>query len=71
MHKSTFQYLKPTDDQLSIMDMVRSDFAAFSDMLDHLLPEGADKDHVIRLIRDAAMWANVAITREADGSPRE
>ena len=35
------------------------------------LPVGADKDHVIRLIRDSAMWANVALTRYDDGSPRK
>jgi hypothetical protein len=35
----------------------------------HLQP-GADRDHVLRTLRTAAMWANVCITREADGTPR-
>ena len=70
MHESVFEYLKPTVDQLKTMADVRSDFRVFADSLSHTLPDGADKDHVMRLLRTCAMWANVAITRNDDGSPR-
>jgi|688.fasta_scaffold395337_2 hypothetical protein len=70
LHHSTFQYLTPTTDQMEQMQLVRGDFEIFVKLLDYKLPEGQDKDHVIRLIRDAAMWSNVCITREADGAPR-
>ena len=71
LHDSTFQYLKPSEKQLDTMSPLRDDFARFAHLLEQCLPDGPDKTHVIRLIRDAAMWAHVSITRHADGSPRE
>ena len=71
MHHSTYEYLKPTDAQVEQMDLVRRAAKEFAIVLDRNLPEGPDKDHVIRSHRQTAMWANVAITRLADGSPRE
>jgi hypothetical protein len=71
MHSSTFDYLKPTDDQLQVMANVRAEFRLLVESLDHSLPDGPDKTYVIRKLRECAMWANVAITRNADGAPRE
>lgn len=70
MHESTYEYLKPTDDQLEAMAKVRSAAKAYGDALEALLPDGPDKTFVIRAHRSNAMWANVAITRQPDGSPR-
>ena len=39
--------------------------------LQALLPDGADKTYVLRKLRELAMWNNVAITREPDGTPRK
>jgi hypothetical protein len=39
--------------------------------LEALLPDGPDKTFVIRAHRSNAMWANVAITRLPDGTPRQ
>jgi hypothetical protein len=33
------------------------------------LPPEPDKTYVLRQLRDRAMWANVAITRQPDGTP--
>ena len=70
LHHSAFDYLKPTEEQLSTMAEVRSKFADFVTGLDACLPEGPDKTYVIRKLRECAMWANVSITRQADGAPR-
>ncbi len=70
MHASTFEYLKPTDQQLETMASARDEFRKLTASLDVLLPDGPDKTYVMRKLRECAMWANVAITREADGSPR-
>ena len=70
MHSSTYEYLKPTDAQVEKMARVRAAAAAYSAVLEAELPDGPDKTFVIRNHRSNAMWANVAITREADGSPR-
>lgn len=70
LHPSTFGYLKPTDDQMNTMGAAREAFAAFMKTLDGFLPEGPDKTYVMRQLRDCAMWANIAITRNPDGSPR-
>lgn len=70
MHSSTFEYLKPTDAQVEAMAELRKAAADYCSILDHILPDGPDKTFVIRAHRSNAMWANVAITRLPDGTPR-
>jgi hypothetical protein len=70
MHASTYEYLKPTEEQVSAMAQVRAAAKAYNDVLDAILPDGPDKTFVIRAHRSNAMWANVAITRLPDGTPR-
>lgn len=70
LHSSTFEYLKPTDSQVARMARVREAAKVYADILDKELPDGADKTFVLRAHRSNAMWANVAITRQADGAPR-
>lgn len=70
MHESTYEYLKPTEGQMNAMSDLRQAARIFGDILDALLPEGPDKTYVIRKHRENAMWANVAITRQPDGTPR-
>lgn len=70
MHPSTYEYLKPTEDQIAKMARVRAAAKAYSDILDAELPDGPDKTFVIRAHRSNAMWANVSITRLPDGTPR-
>ena len=71
LHGSTFEFLKPTDQQIADMGVLRAAGASYARMLDSVLPDGPDKDHCLRLVRDAAMWANVCMTRWANGEPRE
>lgn len=70
LHPSTFEYLKPTDEQVAHMATVRQSFFTFAKVLDAALPDGPDKTYVMRKIREVSMWANTALTRNADGSPR-
>jgi hypothetical protein len=70
MHPSTFGYLKPTEAQVQVMEQVREAALAYGEALERLLPDGPDKTFTIRNHRTTAMWANVAITRQPDGSPR-
>lgn len=70
MHPGTFDYLKPTDGQVKTMQTVREGYAALCRLVDTNCPAGADKDHAIRILRESAMWANICITRESDGTPR-
>lgn len=70
MHNSAFEYLKPTDEQVEAMSRVRAAAKAFCDVLEAELPDGPDKTFAIRGHRSNAMWANVAITRQPDGTPR-
>lgn len=71
MHTSTFEYLKPTNEQIDKMSYLRQTTAAYADTLERELPDGADKTYILRSLRSLAMWINVSITREADGTPRE
>ena len=70
MDATTYDYLKPTDEQVARMQRVREAAKAFSNVLEQELPDGPDKTFVIRNHRTTGMWANVAITRQPDGSPR-
>lgn len=71
MHLATFDYLKPTERQLEVMEKARVAARDYADELLLLLPEGPDKTYAIRKLREVAMWVNVAITRQPDGAPRE
>lgn len=71
LHASTFKYLKPTDAQIEEMAIVREAAADYCKVLEEALPDGPDKTFIIRAHRSNAMWANVAITRQADGTPRQ
>lgn len=70
LHPSTFEYLKPREAQIEQMALVRQAAKEYCDKLDQILPEGPDKTYIIRAHRSNAMWANVTITRNPDGSPR-
>lgn len=69
-HPTTFEYLKPTEDQVKTMETARIAARTYAEALDRTLPDGPDKTYALRKLREIAMWANVAITREANGAPR-
>lgn len=70
MDVSTYEFLAPTAEQKALMDRLRAAAHIYSTILEDWLPDGPDKDFCIRSIRTTAMWANVALTRHADGRPR-
>jgi hypothetical protein len=70
LHYSTFEYLMPTDDQKEAMQRCRTAFGLFVGVIEQEMPDGPDKTYVMRKLREAAMWVNVGITRNSDGSPR-
>jgi hypothetical protein len=70
MHESTYEYLKPTIEQMEQMNKVREAAKVYGEELEALLPDGPDKTFAIRAHRSNAMWVNVAITRQPDGTPR-
>lgn len=70
LHESTFGYLNPTDAQKETMNILREAAAEYAQVLERHLLDGPDKTHVLRMHRQNAMWVNVCVTREADGTPR-
>ena len=70
LHNSTFDYLKPTGDQMSDMADMRAAAKQYADAIEGTLLNLADKTYALRKLREVAMWVNVAITRQPDGSPR-
>lgn len=67
---NAFDYLNPTEEQLATMKALRSASQFYCEALEKLLPDGPDKTFTIRNHRTTAMWANICITRQPDGSPR-
>jgi hypothetical protein len=70
LHPETFEYLAPTEEQKKIMEQVREATRDYAAALEVFLPDGPDKTYTLRKLREVAMWSNVSITREADGTPR-
>jgi hypothetical protein len=70
MDPTTFDYLKPTDEQLEMMTACRQRFTDLGSFLTLTLPEGPDKTYLMRKLREVAMWANITITRQPNGAPR-
>jgi hypothetical protein len=70
LHNTTFGYLKPTSTQTAAMDVCRLAALEYAHKLDQHVPDGPDKTYLLRKLREVAMWANVAIARNPDGSPR-
>jgi hypothetical protein len=71
LHNSTFEYLKPNEVQTETMKRMREAVRAYASEVDTHVPSGPDKTFILRQLREVAMWVNVAITRNPDGSPRE
>jgi hypothetical protein len=71
LHTTTFEYLKPTERQLTAMLHMRHAALIYSEAIEENVPEGPDKTYILRRLREIAMWVNVALTRNADGSPRD
>jgi len=71
MHASTFDYLKPTDQQIENMAIMRQASKAYCQAIEAMVPDGPDRTYLVRKHREVAMWINVAITRQPDGAPRQ
>lgn len=70
MHISTFEYRRATDEQIKTMEEARQCAFVYANAIEALIPDGPDKTYMLRKFREVAMWANIAITRNPDGSPR-
>lgn len=70
LHSSTFDYLKPTDEQVATMNDLRHRASVYAQAVDAAIPDGPDKTYLLRKFREVAMWVNIAITRNPDGSQR-
>ena len=71
LHGLTFDYLSPTLEQVATMQKARFAAKHYAQELELVLPDGPDKTYILRQLREVAMWVNVAITRNPDGSPRQ
>lgn len=70
LHETTFGYLQPTDKQIDRMAPCRTAADEYAAIIDLNVEDGPDKTYLLRKLREVAMWVNIAITRQPDGSPR-
>ena len=40
MHPTTFEYLKPTDEQIDTLTILRANFKRTADLIESVIPEG-------------------------------
>jgi hypothetical protein len=71
VHPNTFEYYKPTEQQIEKMEMLRKAAKDYAYLLEENLNTGPDKTFVLRSLRTLAMWVNVCVTRDTDGQPRD
>jgi hypothetical protein len=70
MDKATFERLAPTDQQLANVTHMRGAFGLLLGEVMAHVPDGPDRTYVIRQLRTCAMWCNMSITHQPDGSAR-
>ena len=70
LHPSTFDYLKPREGQIEVINALREYTKEYAERIDQALDDGPDKTYILRRIRETAMWINACLTRHPDGSPR-
>jgi DhnA family fructose-bisphosphate aldolase class Ia len=70
IHDSTFDHLSPTEDQERSMLALREAAKAYAAAVSAHVPPGSDRAYILRKFREVAMWADVAVVREPDGTPR-
>jgi hypothetical protein len=71
LHSATFGYLSPSPEQMRTMGILQEAASLYANALDQHVPNGPDKTYLLRRLREVAMWANIAVTRNPDGSPRQ
>ena len=69
-HPHVFTSVLPSEAQKARMDTMSTAFLGLLSYIHQHVPEGPDRTYVIRKVRETAMWCNVAIMRNPDGSPR-
>ena len=70
LHLSTFDYLKPREGQIEVMNALRQAAKEYAAVLEQALDDGPDKTYILRKLRELVMWVDVTLTREANGTPR-
>ena len=71
LHETSFQYLRPSPEQIIVMGDVRKAYEVLYAAIDELVPEGRYKSLAITELEASAMFANKGIVRYSDGEPRE
>lgn len=70
MDATLFEHLPPTEQQKIYVQEVQEAFKVLAGTLERLVPDGSDRIYAMRRLREVAMWVNIAITRNPNGSPR-
>lgn len=65
-----FDKVIPNEEQAFLMEELKQKVFSLICFIDLDLPDGEDKKHAIRLVRNAMMWANVCILKDDNGAPR-
>jgi len=55
---------------MELMTTCREAAADYAEVIDQFMPDGPDKTYALRQLREVAMWVNIGITRNPDGSAR-
>jgi hypothetical protein len=66
MSKHPFEYQKPTETQVALLQIVRSTMAESYDVLLAHVPACAERTLAIRKLEEASMWANKAIVFDGE-----
>src|SRR6516164_375608 len=70
IHPTAFDHISPTEDQIGKMADITEAFKICANTILQSVPAGSDQTYILHQLRDCAMWANAAILRNPDGSPK-
>jgi hypothetical protein len=65
-----FDYLTPSPEERESMERLRTAAKNYAMAIITEVESGPDRTYILRQLRSLAMWANVAVTRNPDGTPR-
>lgn len=62
MKQISFQYVKPTEEQVDLMQVFRDMYQALGERIQAELPDGRGKSLALTNLEQSAMWLNKGIT---------
>lgn len=62
---TTFKYVKPTDEQLTLMEAYRTHYEWLKEHIEQEIPESRGRSIALTKLEESGMWLNKGITNNS------